>query len=138
MSNYKSPHKQIIGANVIHHVPKSANIVHLNEPIAAAAAADSLFDTADNLVYSVPVNKTLKVLVIKVTLASNAGGTVSITTGDTENAETAVIVVLRQAIAAADFVQEYAVDFEWAATKFVTAKASTTHINHIEMIGYEY
>ncbi len=138
MGNYKGTTNQKIRvAGVEINVPIGAKVVHLYDAVAGSSAADGFLDVDDNTIYSVTAGKTLRILGIQIIAATAVAETVVISTGDTENAETATLKTLTLPYIATTE-HWYFMDFTLAAAKFLTYNPSSTGINHIEVIGYEY
>ncbi len=138
MTNYKgSTQRTITVAGVVIIVPSNATIKHLIDIVAASSAADGLMDISDGLIYQVTSGKTFRILGISLTSAGTVAQTVVVSTGDTENAETATLFTL-QIPYVAGLPMWFSVDKELASAKFLTYNPSSTGTNMIEVIGYEY
>ncbi len=141
MGNYKSSiSSKINWGGVITNVPIGAKIVHLHDQVAGSSAADGFIDVFDNAIYQVPAGKTLRILGFRIQNNTPvAADTVVISTGDTENAETATLLtILISMNAQQGIIKEVHVDLTLASAKFLTYSPSSTTVIDIEAIGYEY
>ncbi len=136
MVNYKGSTRKIIVAGVSINVPANGKIVMLQDGVNSSSAADGFLDVNVSTIYSVTAGKTLRILGIGLMPSSANAETVVISTGDTENAETATLLTLTNPFVA--LLQWYAVDIELASAKFLTYNPSSTGLAHIFAIGYEY
>ncbi len=138
MGNYKSVHhKQTIRvAGVETNLPIDSTIVHLLDQVVAAAVADGFRRAETGVIYSVTAGKTYRILGVMIVATSAQVQTIVISTGDTENAETATLITIDTPYLAATPMW-YAVDKSLAAGKFLTYNPSSTNVEHIEVIGYE-
>ncbi len=138
MGNYKgTTNKKIRVAGVETNVPIGSPIIHLYDQVAGSNAADGFLDVADHLIYSVPAGKTLRILGVCQVSATAVAETNVISTGDTENAETATLLTLDLPYLATT-PHWLSVDVTLAAAKFLTYNPSGTGCNMVEIIGYEY
>ncbi len=138
MVNYKGQVRSIVVGGYERSIPAQAKVIQLHEQVDGSSAADGMFDTSDGIIYSVPAGKTL--VILGVTLHGKAAAAldvVVISSGDTENAETASLVSIQIPIgnAITEFVLDGSITF--ASAKFVTINPSTTTLDYITMIGYE-
>ncbi len=115
-------------------VPAAASIKHLTEQVALATAADGM--QFENGIYQVTAGKTFHIIGVMVHVNSTGGGNVLLSSGDTENAETASIITLPLPSGRAG-VTEFQVTKTLAASKFLTIKPSAAVVDYIEIIGYE-
>ncbi len=117
--------------------------VHLYEKTNAGAVPDSMFDTILGSVYTVGVARTFHLLGIRVRTGTNAGGTVKVYQGDTEDA----ITSLKFTCELHKFIDEWQ-DFPLVGEphfggipfdggKFIVTDPSTSQVDWIEMVGYE-
>ncbi len=136
--NYKGKVRSITIAGIEMSVPAGAIIKHLYEQTGSSSAADGMFDQDDLAVYAVPAGKQFHLLGVKLHLDETlTGGTLVLSTGDTEDAETATITSIDIATMK-NVVQEIWInDKIWAATKFITINPASAVIEYTEMIGYE-
>ncbi len=135
MVNYKSGgRRKIVAGSIQVNVPANGVLVHLLEQVALSTAADGMLNF--NVIYQVTSGKTFHVTSIIVHTNATGGGTLAVSSGDTENAETSLIVTipLHSGLAVAT---EYYMDFSFVSGKFVTINASAAVVNYVEMFGYE-
>ncbi len=142
MGNYKTTAKSITVGNVTTSVPNNATVFELEDAVINATAADGMLIVNNNsatTAYQVATGKTFRLLGIIVHGGAEIdGSTLTITQGDTENAETlGKLTVLLHGANQQGTTQVFAVDITFAAGKFITNKASAANINHLTMIGYE-
>ncbi len=137
MGNYKQVNEIKVG-NLTTRLPSSGKYKVLNDAVEFATAADGAHDIEDNLIYSVPAGKTFRCLGIRCFIGAAVGGTsLTITEGDTENAETTSKIIF-PLVGAIGHWSEFYTDITFAATKFITYKPSGANVNHIQFIGYEF
>ncbi len=137
MVNYKSKRKTITFAGVEYPIPEAAVIKFLHDDTASATAADSMFDSNDNLVYAVTAGKTFHLLGVRIFHDETiSAGSLVVSSGDTEDAETAAIITLKVG-ATANIIVEVPMDKTFAAGKFVVYNPSAAVVENIQMIGYE-
>ncbi len=138
MGNYKSANNQIIRIGGVEtKVPIGAKVVMLHDGVAGSSGADGMVDAADNTIYQVTAGKTLRILGIQITCVTATAETIVISSGDTEDAETATIHTHMLPFIAQTPVWHH-VDFTLASAKFLTYNPSSTGVAYIEIIGYEY
>ncbi len=136
MVNYKGSTRKIIITGLELNVPSNGTVKLLRDAVAADTAADGFIDDSDNLIYAVTTGKTYRILGLGFRCASAGVETVVISSGDTENAETATLITLRLPYTTELF--WIPVDLTLAAAKFLTYNPSSSGINEILAIGYEY
>ncbi len=135
MVNYKvQSHKRIIIDTLEITVPSNAKIVVLHEPTAASASADAMRDDADGAAYVVTSGKTFTCLGVLTDGDGNAGNVV-ISSGDTEDAETATVMTVYNWTSLNE--QWHILPFTIASAKFITINPSSTQIKYMKMLGYE-
>ncbi len=135
MGNYRETNSWT-WAGIHYYLPSTYNRRLLQEPVAQSSAADGMF-TLDNSIYQVPTGKNFLGRGIKI-WNQIAGGTVAISSGDTENAETALVYTQQLPTVANVSGIEVDCSFTIAAGKFVTIKPSSTTLDFIQIMGFEY
>ncbi len=138
MANYKTVTKYIEISGITVAVPKGTTLKHLYDGVGASSTGDALFDHDTGLVYQVTAGKTFKIVGVVLTMASNAGGTLTLHQADTEDATTVLKITIRTPIQGVDSKSEHYFNKDIAGGKFITSTPSTTQINHISIVGYEY
>ncbi len=145
MANYKIVRTITVGGVTV-LVPNNATIKHLSEQCDGSNAADTMIDSGDGNAYAVATGKTFHL--IGVTLYCDtpvAGESVKISSGDTENAETATIInnlmspmiTQKTGNGTEYFVGDTPSGNTWASAKFVVYNPSGTTVDFITMVGYE-
>ncbi len=137
MGNYKSAAQRKIRVLALETpVPINANVQHLQDIVAGSNAADGLLNIETNAIYSVAAAREFVILGIGLISVAGAVENVVVSTGDTENAETATILTLQ--LPSSTGIQEwYSVRKILAAGKFLTYNPSGTGLNQIDVVGYE-
>ncbi len=137
MVNYKGKKRTITVYGVEFQIPVAATIIRLNEDTGSATTADAMFDVNDQLVYQVASGKTFHLLGVKIYHdETTTGGSVAISSGDTEDAETAAIITVNTGVTV-NVIMEYPMDKTFASGKFITINPSAAVVENITMIGYE-
>ncbi len=135
--NYKSTQPKIIIGGYERTIPSDGKLVSLIEPTNANASADAMFNEITNTLYQVTSGKTFHLLGLRYSLVAAGGGTLVISQGDTEDAETVTKVTLMLGFELVA-VHEVGMDeITFASAKFITINPSTTNIAQIRMVGYE-
>ncbi len=120
MTNYKGEKRAVITGHqgAIFPIHDGHEIIQLVENVDSSNAADGFLETNTGVIYQVAAGKTFRILGIKVsTKTASAISTVVISSGDTENAETATLLTL-QIVNGSSNVLYFTVDKTLAATKF--------------------
>ncbi len=134
MVNYKGQIRSILVAGYEKSIPAQAKIVTLHEVAAADTGADGMIDDADGLIYQVTAGKTFHCLGVMTDTDGNSGSMV-VSSGDTENAETATVATIYTWSSTAE--EWHIRDFTIASAKFITHNPSGTQVTYVKMIGYE-
>ncbi len=137
MTNYKGGKRKIIVGNVETSVPHGAIIKYLTDETALSASADSMQTAA--ITYVVAANKKFRLLGI-ILYADNAAsvGDFTVSTGDTEDAETATKVLIEKLTNTQRVAMEIHTDVEFDAGKYIVINPGAANIESVSMIGYEY
>jgi len=137
MGNYKiGSRRKITIAGLQTPIPNVGNAFYLYDMVAGSNAADGMMDVDTNAIYQVAAARTLRILGVRLTSLGTAAETVVISSGDTENAETAGILTL-QIPTIADLPVWMSVEKTLAGSKFLTYNPSGTGLSIIEIVGYE-
>ncbi len=137
MTNYKGEKRAVVGTWFSYPVHDGHKLIALDENVDASNAADGFHDISTGVIYQVTAGKTFRMLRIQVRIGTpGAASTLVISSGDTENAETATLLTLKLPNQAGN--QYYQVDKELASAKFLTHNPSGTDVIFINIVGYEY
>ncbi len=140
MTNYKGEKRAITTGRQGQVIPihDGHEIIQLVENVDGSNAADGMLENNTGVIYQVAAGKTFRILGVHVRVGTAAAvSTLVISSGDTENAETATLLTL-QIPNSGSALTFFAVDKTLAATKFLTINPSNTEISFIQIIGYEY
>ncbi len=137
MTNYKGGKRKIIVGNVETAVPHGAVIKYLTDEVALSTSPDSMQTAA--IAYVVATGKKFRLLGM-VLYSDNTGtvGDLTISSGDTEDAETATKVLIEKGTNTQRFRMEIHTDVEFDAGKYIVNNPATANIEFISMVGYEY
>lgn len=133
MPNYKPYGKSYLGGQWYKVTVPDSDIVILEDFANSATVADGMIDTVDQLIYQVPAGKQLNVIMVYHTHSTNIV-TVTWSTGDTEDAETATKLIVTNAAVAG--LTEFPCKIFFAAGKFITYNPSNTSVMTLGLIGY--
>ncbi len=145
MANYKIVRTITIGGVTV-LVPNNATIKFLSEHVDGSNAADTMLDAGDGGAYQVATGKTFHLIGITIWCDTPvAGETIKISTGDTENAETAAVINTLQLPMVTQitgngteyFVGDTPTGNTWASAKYLVINPSGTTVDWITMVGYE-
>ncbi len=135
--NYKGVQTKIKTPNIEITIPINASLKHLFEPVLSSVAADSMFDMDDNAVYAVTAGKVFHgILCIVHHDETNLNTTVTLFSGDTEDAETASVIIVPGGSVANSVISAF-INKTWAAGKFIVNKPAAASVDFLEIIGYE-
>ncbi len=138
MVNYRPGEPKIVSDHLVLQISSGFIRKELAEQVALSTAADGMIDSDDNLIYQVPSTKSFALKTVKIWVdSSTTGGTLTISQGDTENAETASKTVLLVPTKINSEVN-YAVSEIFSPSKFITIKASAASVAFVTMYGHEF
>ncbi len=137
MSNYKNPERWIDFGGQRTIIPENGVLKVLVDSTNNNADVDSMSELIANVNYAVTTGKKFRLLGVGILTTTAAASTITIHHGVTEDAQTVLRATMR-ICPAADYYQEYAVDIEFPSIVFVTIDPSTTNVEWLYMVGYEF
>ncbi len=138
MGNYKNPLHTLLGfpdGGILHQIGSGKTPTLLFDRVANATTADGFLKHKTGTIYSVTAAKTFTACGLAVYLDTTTAGDLVISTGDTEDAETATVFNC-QLIGVVGWLY-IPVNFTIAAGKFITYNLSGAGVEMIELVGYE-
>ncbi len=135
--NYKGKIQSITVAGLKTYIPSTSSVKQLHESTAGSSSADAMLKTTNNVVYSVTAGKTFALIGVIIGNDGVGGGTLAIWEGATEDAVTS----LKWTLPVPTMINtkwEFNGLKTFASGKFITVVPSTTTVDFITMIGYEF
>ncbi len=136
--NYKSTQRSITVHGIKVFIPANGVIKHLYDQTASAATADAMRDVDTQAAYQCPTGKTFHIIGVYLHHDETiVAGTVVLSSGDTEDAETSTIVSITTIPKANGVIEAYFENKTLLAGKFLTINPTAATEEFIEIIGYE-
>ncbi len=137
MVNYKGLTRSITFSGIKIHYPAQTGHVVLYDQTALSTTADAFLNTTTGTAYTVTAGKQIHVVGVQVWMdTTTASGTVVISQGDTEDAETVTKWTVRLPTKTNAYMEQMC-NFTVAAGKFITLNPSAASVSHIVLVGYE-
>ncbi len=134
MVNYKKTEGFIV-AGIKVPVPQNAQLRFLTEQTQASGVADAMY--WKSAVYQVPATQRFRCRGVKVWLDGTGGGSLLIYTAATEDATTGLLATIDLPFITNGNMYEESVDFNIAASQFITIVPSGTTVLHTVLIGFQ-
>ncbi len=122
-------------------IPANAIPMCLYDQVDNASGADGMIDFETNGVYVVPTGKTFRMLgvILWSSVSASVGDALTISQGDTENAETLSKLVIKLNLLDSQKTVYPVTHLETFSTgKYITYKPNTTNVEMIMILGYEF
>ncbi len=138
MGNYKNPMHTILGfpdGGILHQIGSGKTPVLLYDRVANATDADGFLDHKTGTIKQITTGKTFTACGLAVYLDTTTATDITINTGDTENAETALVFQCQiEGVVGWHYIP---VNFTIASAKFITYNLTGASAEIIELVGYE-
>ncbi len=135
--NYKGKTNSIFVAGTRTYIPSTSIIKHLMENTGGSSSADAMLTVNANAPYVVTAGKTFALIGVIIGNDGTGGGTLAIWEGATEDAVTTLKWTL-QVPSMINSKWEFSGVKTFASGKYITIVPSTTTVDFVTMIGYEF